>query len=104
MPEDSRLLLDGLRVLTRLLREAREHLGAVVVFHHHESRARTGLKASEMTRCSWVYTQLKQRAPTPVLATGERRSPSNQPRKGHLDKASEPDLEAVFRRGNVAHD
>ena len=35
LPEDSGLLVDGVRVLTRLLREARKRLGADVVFHDH---------------------------------------------------------------------
>lgn len=34
-PEDSRLLLDGVRVLTRLLKEARKRLGTAVVFSDH---------------------------------------------------------------------
>ncbi len=35
-PTDSRLLLDGVRVMVRLLRQARKHLGAeVIIFHNH---------------------------------------------------------------------
>lgn len=57
-PEDSRLLLDGVRVLTRLLREAREQLGVDVVFHDHcrackrraqEVRSRRGAKRRAQT-------------------------------------------------------
>ena len=40
-PADSRLLYDGVRVLTRLLAAAREHLGAdAVVFHDHRRAAK----------------------------------------------------------------
>ena len=40
-PEDSRLLFDGVRVLTRLLSEARRHLGAdAIVFHDHRRAAK----------------------------------------------------------------
>jgi IS5 family transposase len=55
-PEDSRLLLDGVRVLTRLLKEARKRLGTAVVFHDHrrackrralEVRSRRGAKLLE---------------------------------------------------------
>ena len=57
-PEDSRLLLDGVRVLTRLLKEARKHLGPAVVFHDHrrackrralEVRSRRGAKRRAQT-------------------------------------------------------
>ena len=40
-PEDSRLLFDGVRVLTRLLAQARRHLGAdTIVFHDHRRAAK----------------------------------------------------------------
>ena len=40
LPEDSRLLVDGVRVLTRLLREARAHLGPEVAFCDHSRACR----------------------------------------------------------------
>jgi IS5 family transposase len=49
-PTDSRLLFDGVRVLVRLLRVAREQLGDVIVFHNRRRVAKRRLRAIQSAR------------------------------------------------------
>ncbi len=49
-PTDSRLLFDGVRVLVRLLRAAREQLGDVIVFHNRRRVAKRRLRAIQSAR------------------------------------------------------
>ena len=70
-PSDSRLLVDGVRVLTRLLRAARGELGAVAVdFHDHRRAARRARTYRKLLRLAGRTVGYVEAALPAVAAAG----------------------------------